>query len=114
MEQFIRTYPDGSRGAYKVAPGSTLPLALATLKPLKRPRRATTHKREFPQHAIFWSTKRYIEEYFRMNSRHNGKIHAYDQGQDHIGLYQPLPDEPAALYQGADSVETVEDDEGGA
>lgn len=107
MQQFTRTYPDGARATYTVAPGSTLPLALATLKPLKRPRRATTHKRQFPAYAPgITSTRDYINAYFGLNS--NRKIAAYDNyAKDWLSLYQPLPDTPAALYQGADSVETL-------
>lgn len=108
METFTRTYPDGARATYTVAPGSTLPLALATLKPMKKPARARTHKRQYPGYVSgITSTRDYIDAYFGLNS--HAKIAAWPRRcTDWLSLYQPLPDEPAALYQGADSVETIE------
>ena len=109
METFSRTYPDGTKGTYTVAPGSSLPLALATLKPVKKPPLARTHKRLFPAYVPgVTSTADYISAYFSLNTRPYSKIHAYDNHLDHLTLYAPLPDTPAALYQGVDSVETVE------
>lgn len=109
MQTFTRTYPDGTRGAYTVAPGSPAPMALATLKPVKKPALARSHKRQFPGYAPgVTSTADYIRAYFGLNS--SPKIAAYDKyTKEWLSLYQPLPDEPAAVYTGADTVETVEE-----
>ena len=108
MEHFARTYPDGTRARYWCAPGSTAPMALATLKPVKKPALARTAKRQFPHYAAgITSTADYVNAYFGLNS--HPKIAAYPRHEtDWISLYQPLPDAPAALYQGVDTVETVE------
>lgn len=109
MQTFTRTYSDGTRATYTVAPGSSLPLALAALKPVKKPALARTHKRLFPAYAPgVTSTADYIRAYFSLNTCHHSKIHAYDNHLDHRTLYAPLPDTPAALYQGVDSVEVDE------
>lgn len=109
MQTFTRTYPDGTKGAYTVAPGSSIPMTLATLKPVKKPALARSHKRQFPSYAPgFTSTADYINAYFGLNS--SPKIAAWPRHcTDWLSLYQPLPDEPAAVYTGADTVETVEE-----
>lgn len=109
MQTFTRTYPDGTKGAYTVAPGSSLPMTLATLKPVKKPALARSAKRQFPSyHPGITSTAEYIEAYFSLNTRPFNRIHAYDNLGHHLGLYQPLPAAPAAVYTGVDSVETIE------
>lgn len=111
-ETFTRTYPDGTRATYTVAPGSALPLALAALKLVKKPALARPHKRLFPGYAPgATSTADYVKAYFELNTRPFSEIAAYGNHLDHLALYAPLPDTPAALYQGVDSVETVEVDE---
>lgn len=99
-------YPDGTRATYTVAPGSTLPLQLMALKPIKRPPRAISEKRLFPKHEANWSTADYIKRYFALNSRHKVTAFSTNYG-DHIALYHPLPDAPAATYIGIDSVEVL-------
>lgn len=111
MEQFTRTYPDGTRATYTVAPGSTLALQLAALKPLKKPPLARSAKRQFPHYAAgITSTADYINAYYGLNS--HPKIAAWPRHETNwLSLYQPLPDEPAAVYTGADTVETIGEDE---
>lgn len=111
MDQFTRTYPDGTRAAYTVAPGSTLALQLAALKPLKKPSLARSAKRQFPTYLPgHTSTAGYINVYFGLNS--DRKIAAYPRHETNwLSLYQPLPDKPAAVYTGADTVETIEGSE---
>ena len=112
MQTFTRTYPDGTRGTYTVAPGSAIPLTLAALKPAKRPALARSHKRVFPAYvAGVTSTADYIKAYFALNTGRRSNIFAYDNAADHLALYAPLPDAPAALYTGVDTVETVEGEE---
>ena len=112
MQTFTRVYPDGTKGTYTVAPGSALPLTLAALKPAKRPALARSHKRAFPAYVPgVTSTADYIKAYYGLNTRPYGKIYAYDNAVDHLTLYAPLPDAPAALYVGVDTVETVEGEE---
>ena len=104
MTTIEHRYPDGTRGTYTVAPGSTLPLQIMALKPAKRPR-STRDKRLFPRHQAHWSTADYVRYYFALNSQR--KIAAYPDHVDHLALYQPLPDAPAATYIGMDSVEVL-------
>ena len=108
MQTFTRTYPDGTRGTYVVAPGSALPLTLAALKPAKRPALARSHKRAFPTYVAGMSTADYIKAYFGANTRSYGNINAYAYVTDHLALYAPLPDAPAAVYTGVDTVEVDE------
>ena len=107
MQTITRTWPDGTRGTYTVAPGSSLPLELAALKPLKRPKWARSEKRLFPAYAPgIDSTADYIRRYFALNSQRY-KLPAYPDHVDHLSLYAPLPDAPAAVYTGVDTVETI-------
>jgi len=102
------TYPDGTRATYTVAPGSTLPLRLMALKTIKRPPRLVSDKRLFPKHKAHWSTADYVRRYFALNTRNRtGEISAYGAHLNHLALYQPLPDTPAATYTGIDSVEVL-------
>ena len=112
MEHFTRTYPDGTRGRYWCAPGSTLPLTLAMLKPPKRPSWARTAKRQFPVYAAgITSSRDYIRVYFGLNSL--VKFAAYPRSETNwLNLYHPLHDAPAATYAGVDSVETIADEAG--
>ena len=92
-EKFTRTYPDGTRGAYSVQPGSSVPLQLASIKPA-RTKLARTEKRLFPVYAAgVDSTADYIRRYFQLNSQR--KLPAYPDHVDHLALYAPLPDTPA-------------------
>jgi hypothetical protein len=104
MHTIEHRYPDGTRATYTVAPGSTLPLQLMSLKP-KRPPRPGSDKRQFPRHEAHWSTADYVRRYFALNSHH--KVAAYPNYVDHLALYHPLPDAPAATYTGVDSVEVL-------
>ena len=109
MQTFTRVYPDGTKGTYTVAPGSALPLTLAALKPIKKPALARSHKRLFPSYvAGVTSTADYVRAYFGTNTGRRSGIYAYDDYVDHLTLYAPLPDAPAALYVGVDTVEVDE------
>ena len=111
MPTIEKVWPDGTRGRYTLQPGSPAMLALAAIKPLKRPKWARTEKRLFPSYAPgITSTADYINAYFGLNS--SAKIAAYPRHEtDWLSLYAPLPDEPAAVYQGLDSVETISEGE---
>ena len=104
MTTIEHRYPDGTRATYTVAPGSTLPLQIMALKPAKRPR-STSDKRLFPKHQAHWSTADYVRYYFALNSQR--KVAAYPDDGDHLALYHPLPDAPAATYIGMDTVEVL-------
>ena len=106
MTTIEHRYPDGTRGTYTVAPGSTLPLQLMSLKPIKRPPRPASDKRLFPKHEARWSTADYVKRYFALNSQRY-KSTAYPDHVDHLALYQPMPATPAATYTGMDSVEVL-------
>jgi hypothetical protein len=105
MHTIEHRYPDGTRATYTVAPGSTLPLQIMALKPIKRPPRPGSDKRQFPRHEAHWSTADYVRRYFALNS-HQLKSPAYPN-HVHLALYHPLPDAPAATYIGVDSVEVL-------
>ena len=105
-EKFTRTYPDGTRGAYSVQPGSSVPLQLASIKPAKT-RVARSDKRRYPVYVPGDSTADYIRRYFQLNSQR--KLPAYPGHVDHLALYAPLPSAPAAVYMGVDSVEVTDD-----
>ena len=108
MHTIETRYPDGTRARYTLAPGSTVPLQLAALKPPKPPR-SKADKRLFPRHEAHWSTADYIKRYFALNSQ-KYKAPAYPDHVDHLALYHPLPDTPAATYTGIDIFEIVEVD----
>jgi hypothetical protein len=105
MHTIETRYPDGTRARYTLAPGSTVPLQLAALKPL-RARWARSEKRLFPKWNPTMSTADYARQYFALNSEH--KLPVYSSHVDHIALYAPLPDRPAPFYTGVDSVEVDE------
>lgn len=109
MQTLTRTYPDGTRASYTLRPGSPAAEALTRpIKPYKLPRKGD--KRLYPAYVPgITSTADYVRDYFSLNTRPYGKISAYENGGDSLALYAPLPDEPAAVYQGLDSAETVED-----
>jgi len=106
MHTIETRYPDGTRARYTLAPGSTVPLQLAALKPL-RTRRARSEKRTYPKWGPTMSTADYVRAYYGLNTRSHGKINAYDNYGHHLALYAPLPDRPAPFYTGVDSVEEV-------
>ena len=90
-QTFTRTYPDGTRGNYKVAPGSELPLALATLKPHRMKRQKD--RRQFPKYVPGWtSTSDYVRQYYELNELGS------------TGHFDPLRDEPAHGYTGIDTI----------
>jgi hypothetical protein len=105
MHTIETRYPDGTRARYTLAPGSTVPLQLAALKPL-RTRWARSEKRAFPRWSPSMSTADYVRQYFELNSER--KTPAYPSHVDHLALYAPLPDRPAPFYTGVDSVEVDE------
>ena len=98
MHTIETRYPDGTRARYTLAPGSSVPLQLAALKPL-RTRWARSEKRTYPKWNPAMSTKDYVRQYFALN---------YPSHVDHLALYAPLPDRPAPFYTGVDSVEVDE------
>ena len=102
MHTIKHRYPDGTRATYTVAPGSTLPLQIMALNPI----RVASDKRLFPKHKPHWSTADYIKCYFALNSQRY-EAPAYPDHVDHLALYHPLPDAPAATYIGLDSVEVL-------
>jgi hypothetical protein len=106
MHTIETCYPDGTRARYTLAPGSTVPLQLAALKPL-RTRLARSEKRLFPKWNPAMSTADYVRQYFALNSQKNN-LPAYPAHVDHLSLYAPLPDRPAPFYTGVDSVEVDE------
>lgn len=108
MHAIETRYPDGTRARYTLAPGSTVPLQLAALKPARKPR-PKAEKRLFPAYTPDMSTKDYIRAYFARNVRRHGGVSAYDDAIDHLALFAPLPDSPAAYYTGVDSVETIDE-----
>jgi hypothetical protein len=108
MHTIETRYPDGTRARYTLAPGSSVPLQLAALKPL-RTRWARSEKRLFPKWNPAMSTADYVRQYFELNSQQH-KLPAYPSHVDHLALYEPLPDRPAPFYTGVDSVETVSED----
>jgi hypothetical protein len=116
MHTIETRYPDGTRARYTLAPGSTVPLQLAALKPL-RTRWARSEKRLFPKWNPAMSTADYVRAYFKANTGGTGggicrRLTAYENStwKDHLALYAPLPDRPAPFYTGVDGVETIEGD----
>ena len=113
MQTLTRTYPDGTRAVYRLEPGSPHAAALLTPKKLPRTRWARTDKRSFPVYLPGDSTRDYVRAYFALNTgKRPGSPCAYGQHIDHMTLYAPLPDAPAAVYTGVDTVETIEEGEG--
>lgn len=109
MQTLTRTYPDGTRAVYKLAPGSDAAAALLTPMKLPRTRWARSEKRRFPGYLPgCTSTADYVRCYFSMNT--GTRICAYPGHVDHLALYAPLPDAPAAVYTGVDSVEPWTDE----
>jgi hypothetical protein len=104
MTTIEHRYPDGTRATYTVAPGSTLPLQIMAIKPIKRPIRVASAKRVFPTQEANWSTAEYVRRYFALNS--HPRMAAFPS-TDPLLLYHPLPDAPAATYAGLDSVEVL-------
>ena len=99
MHTIRHTYPDGTRARYTLSPGSTVPLQLAALKPLRKPRPKPC-KRTYPKWTPDMSTKDYIGAYWRANGL-CGKP---------AQLFAPLPDRPSPFYTGIDTVETVSEE----
>lgn len=91
---------------YTLKPGSAAAEAVTRpIKPHKLPRKGD--KRYYPAYTPdVTSTADYVQRYFELNSDKRA-LPAYPKG-NHLALYVPLPDAPAAVYQGLDTVETVE------
>jgi hypothetical protein len=107
MHTITHTYPDGTRARYTLAPGSIVPLQLAALKPLRKPR-IGADKRAYPKWTPDMSTADYVRQYFALNTASHKRITAYPSHVNHLALYAPLPDRPAPFYMGVDSVEVDE------
>ena len=92
---------------YTLKPGSAAAETLTRpIKPLRKPALGRSDKRLFPAYtAGVTSTADYVKGYFALNSQR--ALPAYPKG-NHLALYVPLPDVPAATYQGLDTVETIE------
>ena len=97
MQTLTRTYPDGTRASYRLAPGSDAAAALLMpIKPwkIKRPK----EKRQYPKFSLLsTSTADYVREYYRIN------------GIGSTAHFGPLREARAHRYEGVDSVETVEE-----
>ena len=88
------TRADGTRSTYSLQPGSTVPMQLEALKPLK-PTRIKADRRTYPKHKPGMSTAEYVALYEGAN---NSGMHCG-------GFWQPLNTVPGAGYTGLDSVE---------
>ena len=89
--------PDGTLSTYTITNPATW-AALQSVKPMKKPR-AKADKRQFPKWDRHMSTAQYVRAYWRLN---------FVDGAEPSAFFQPLPDAPAAVYQGLDSVEVIE------
>lgn len=92
---------------YTLKPGSAVAETITRpMKPYKIPRKGD--KRHYPAYTPgVTSTADYVRGYFALNSQRY-KTPAYPDHVDHLALYVPLPDAPAAVYQGLDTVEVIE------
>ena len=88
------TRADGTRSTYTLQPGSTVPMQLEALKPLK-PSRIKADRRTYPKYKPGMSTADYVAAYEAWN---NSGMHCDD-------FWQPLNTAPAAGYVGIDTVE---------
>jgi hypothetical protein len=93
--------PDGTLSTYTVTNPATW-AALQSVKPHKIPRKGD--KRQYPQWRADMSTADYIRGYFALNSK---PYTAYGEG-DHLALYAPLPDTPAAWAPDTVEIEILE------
>jgi len=91
---------------YTLKPGSAAAeTSTRPIKPHKLPRKGD--KRLFPAYTPgVTSTADYVQRYFELNSDKRA-LPAYPKG-NHLALYAPLPDAPAATYQVLDPVETID------
>ena len=88
----------------------TLAAVYAQQNAKPRKPRAKGEKREYPRFVPGMSVAEYVGQFFSLNTRHHGKVHAYENGGAHLALYQPLNTAPAALPTGEETVETIDDD----
>lgn len=90
---------------YTLKPGSAAAEAVTRpIKPMRKPALGRSDKRFYPDYTPgVTSTADYVRDYFALNSKH---YTAYPKG-NHLALYAPLPDAPAAEYQGLDTVEEI-------
>ena len=95
--------PDGTLSTYTVTNPATW-AALQSVKPMRKPALARSHKRQYPQWRADMSTADYIRGYFALNSK---PYTAYGKG-DHLALYAPLPDTPATWAPDTVEIEILE------
>ncbi len=88
------TRADGTRSTYTLQPGSTVPIQLDALKPLK-PARIKADRRVYPKYKPGMSTAEYVALYQATNN----------SGMSCADFWQPLNTAPAAGYAGIDTVE---------
>ena len=98
--------PDGTLSTYTITNPATW-AALQSLKPMRKPALARSDKRQFPQWDRQMSTADYIRVYFALNSRQL-TVPAYPDHVDHLTLYAPLPDTPAAWAPDTVEIEILE------
>lgn len=72
--------------------------------------RPKADRRRFPVFVPGMSTADYVAEYFSLNTRVHGGIHAYECSayRDVMALYAPLNTEPATLPSGEETIEIEE------
>lgn len=88
------TRADGTRSTYALQPGSTVPMQLEALKPLK-PSKIKADRRTYPKYKPGMSTAEYVAAYEAGNN----------SGMSCADFWQPLNTAPAAGYVGIDTVE---------
>ena len=88
------TRADGTRSTYALQPGSTVPMQLEALKPLKPPK-IKADRRTYPKYKPGMSTAEYVAAYEAGNN----------SGMSCADFWQPLNTAPAAGYVGIDTVE---------
>lgn len=100
LHTLTHTHADGTRSTYRLQPGSAIPLALASLKPARKPR-MLADRRSYPKYKPGMSTAEYVALYEGPNN-HGRAIGC-------AGYWQTLNTEPATLYSGIDTVEVIDD-----
>lgn len=98
--------PDGTLSTYTITNPATW-AALQSVKPMRKPALGRSDKRQFPKWSADMSTADYIRGYFALNSQRR-KLPAYSDHVNHLALYAPLPDTPAAWAPDTVEIETIE------
>lgn len=98
MQTVNHVHSDGTRASYKLKPGSSFLVELAKLKPAK-PTRIKADRRSYPKYEPGMSTAEYVRQFEMLNG--HTKNH---------GFWANLNHEPAAVYVGIDTAETIEDE----